>query len=793
MSINWTNFLSESNKIKLESGDLNSDSTYVGIDFGTSTTVVSIASIDKKGELKVDHIPLEQKLFNGRKVIDYRVNSCVAFFKGEKGKKDKVLIGKGAKEQERKLKRGVNYWKSFKMELGTDQGCAYPQSQLNGVNDVRVENPEDVTILFFRYLKHLIESFVKEKKLPSLLKYTVTIPASFEANQRFQLMKCFESANIGIENSCLIDEPNAAFLSYFFDGNKNKFHVPEEYWPKILVFDFGAGTCDISILEIGETYRGLNVKNVSVSQYTEIGGDNIDSTIASDYLLNQMLNQSGFQKQDFRAKEINDEILPQLIPFAEKLKIEFADRIERNPEIINLSDAEQKKQISHIDKTKKIRTRLGELHIEKPTINLSQFIEVSNRFCFDTDFSEIGVSNNPLFSALSKAKIGPEDIDYILFIGGSSKNIIVQNQIKKALKSATVLLPRDLQSHVSKGAAIHSLLKNEFDTQIIKPISNQRIFTLIRENDIEKELTIVKAGIEVPFMAKEIDQFRPQREGQQVIEIPLFLGDQGNELARIILNTDTREGFCLNDNIKLTFEIDVNKVLIMKASLNDIETQIDVENPFSAGSKTFKEKEIQKALKDFNIATRKHGGTPPMKSYKVMVEVYKKNKDYINAADLLEEGSEKHNEKEYNALNILYSEAGVQSKSEHYAELDALNSPNSATALFNLANKYRFKNPKNAIEYLRKTIKIEPRKPSALYLLGTLLKNEEGEGLIKKSFDIFSDRYSNNRMNSWDYSWFSSCAEHIGDYDLAREIRRSSLEQNNDKFYNDENLMSDKT
>jgi molecular chaperone DnaK (HSP70) len=366
--MNWTDFLSAQKKLDLNAGKLKADRTYIGIDFGTSTTVVSVAFIDESGELIVNHLPLKQKLFNGSTATDYRINSAVACYN------KKILVGKGAKELAPRLKRNENYWQSFKMELGTDKGVAYPNSEYKSI-----KNPQDVAVLFFRGLKNSIDSYIKDNNLPEEVRYTVTIPASFESNQRLDLIACLKKANISVEESGLIDEPNAAFLSYILDSekNRNKLHIPEEFNPVVLVFDFGAGTCDISILEIGESHNGLFTRNISISQYSEIGGDNIDRRIAERYLLPQFFAQSNIKRGDLRKKEIEHEILPHLLPFAEKLKIAASERIAVYPEITELPVNQLIEQNFSISKLKRFQTRIGELHIDTPSINLQQFIDVS--------------------------------------------------------------------------------------------------------------------------------------------------------------------------------------------------------------------------------------------------------------------------------------------------------------------------------------------------------------------------------------------------------------------------------
>lgn len=87
---------------------------------------------------------------------------------------------------------------------------------------------------------------------------------------------------IDVSKQALIDEPNAAFLSYILDSDTfgEAITIPNGINPKMLVFDFGAGTCDISILEIGVNRKGVYSKNLSISKF-----ENWEEMILIDILL----------------------------------------------------------------------------------------------------------------------------------------------------------------------------------------------------------------------------------------------------------------------------------------------------------------------------------------------------------------------------------------------------------------------------------------------------------------------------------------------------------------------------
>jgi molecular chaperone DnaK len=781
--INWTDFLSAEKRLILQQPKNVNEPTYVGIDFGTSTTVVSIAYLDDSNNLIVDRLDLKQKKVNGSSITDYRVNSAVAFIN------KKILIGAGAKEVRARLKRNITYWESFKMQLGNNVGATYPESEFE-----HFKNATDVTTFFFKALKSYIDSYVTEKGLNKNIKYAVTIPASFESHHRRDLVQCLNDANIKMDENALIDEPNAAFLSYtlFPNQKSNPLFISKDFNPNVLVFDFGAGTCDISIIEIGENTKGLYTKNISLSQFAEIGGDNFDKLIAEKILLPQLFSQSNIKKEDLRKKEIEFEILPHLKELGERLKIQVSEKISVYHEIIDLPENELINQKFHIATTKRIDSRKGELIIENPTINLKQFIELSESFQFSTDFKDLNLQVNPVFSAMEKAKLTKNDIDFVLFIGGSTKNFIIRNQVKSAFEKATPLEPNDPQSQVSMGAAIHCLLLNKFNTHVIRPITNQSIYTKISISNKEHTVTLVSAGEPVPFPTKEFSDFKPNRNGQKEIEIPFFTGSDEIELEKIVIKSPTNKGFDAKDKIQLTIDVNANKVLIIKATVNSIEAKLEIENPFISSGKTIISKATKQALIDFNIESSKNNGRPSFATYKKLVESYEKDGEYLAAAELLEEAVERYNRvDEYNQLNLLFRYAGNTNKSIGYAIKAVENNPEDSVVLFNLAAKLRYSDSVKALELMRKAIKISPESPTNNYLLGTLVKGKEQIELKRKAFNIWQAMLISDNMNSWDYSWFASCAADLGEHEMKKEIISKEQEFSNkeNRFYNPDNLM----
>lgn len=292
--------------------------TFVGIDFGTSTTVVSIASYDEKHDLiQTTSLRLKQMLPDGTLTSSEIIPSVIAWLGN-----NKVLIGEGANQLKYQLKRGKNIWYSFKMELGEDLGAKYYESELRNVEPFNIRNPKDAARVFFAYLKYLITGYCQEHGLSSDIAYAVSIPASFEANQRKDLLEALECNDMKVSQQALIDEPNAAFISYAVTRATEGYPmiVNPDYNSKVLVFDFGGGTCDISILEIGQNANGFFSKNIAISKFTQLGGDDIDRYITYHYLMPRFLEANGKTMTQFRTNE-KKLIASALYKVAERLKI----------------------------------------------------------------------------------------------------------------------------------------------------------------------------------------------------------------------------------------------------------------------------------------------------------------------------------------------------------------------------------------------------------------------------------------------------------------------------------------
>ena len=763
------------------------DTTYIGIDFGTSTTVVSLAYFDTSSStILAKSIELNQKLYDGTIYNSYKIPTMVAWYN------QKLLVGEGANLLKLKLKQGKNLWYSFKMELGEDVGYKYPQSELNNER-IKILNPKDVTRIFFKYLKVQIEKYTKEHNLPPNIEYAVSIPASFEANQRKDLIDSLHDNGMMKDKQALIDEPNAAFLSYVSDPQlKSEISILEDYPTNLLVFDFGAGICDISILEIGYNPKGFYSKNLSISRFEALGGNDIDKLIAKDILLPQFLKENKVEESFFKRKDIEQHILPKLEKSAELLKISTSKELALLLERRGLNQLLNKNSSISLHNTITIKSRKGSFTLSNPTLTYKEFFEINESFISEDNPKSKNIYS-PIRSALKKAHLEKHDIDYLLFIGGSAKNPLIQKSLKEYFDESEHLIPKDLQAHVSQGASIHSMIFNGFNKNIIEPITSEPIIIIIKNGNDETVQTVLKAGTIIPCESIIIDNLQVQKNNQKIIEIPICVGNKSRLLHNIKVESPDKKGFTLDMKIELKININSDKRMHVEATVNEKRVKVKPLNPFSNAEISFRDRKKFEAEKEFNKEVASNHGEASLNTLRKLKNEYEQLGLDLNVAEILEEMYDKFNNGSLNNIGVAYSNAGDKEKALAFY-MRAMEEEPSAVTAFNIALKYKYNNKEEYQSWLNKSLEINPTYNDSLYLYGVYLidnfEEKKGYELIERAFDSFKSEYENGYFSSNIY-WFISCAKYLKKYDYAIELEEKNFKKSSDDFNSSEDYNSD--
>ena len=326
-------------------------SKIIGIDLGTTYSAVAVL---EGGEAKI--IPNPE---------GNRTTPSVVAFKG-----DEIQVGEVAKRQ---AITNPNTVMSIKRHMGTDY-----KENVNG----RDYSPQEISAMILQNLKATAESYLGEK----VTKAVITVPAYFNDAQRQATKDAGKIAGLEVER--IINEPTAAALAYGLD----KTDVDQ----KVLVFDLGGGTFDVSILELGDGVFEV----LATSGDNLLGGDDFDQAII-DYLVDEFKKEQGIDlsKDKMAMQRLKDA--------AEKAKKDLSGVTSTQISLPFISAGAN-----------------GPVHLEN-TLTRAKFDELTRHLVEKTLV--------PTRQALKDAGLTPSDIDQVILVGGSTRIPAVQEAIKKEM------------------------------------------------------------------------------------------------------------------------------------------------------------------------------------------------------------------------------------------------------------------------------------------------------------------------------------------------------------------------
>lgn len=216
---------------KLDANGYIHKKTFVGIDFGTSTTVIGIATLDKD-RIVIKTIPIKQKDHLGYSSESPLVPSVISLVDGIR-----LLVGRHAAENKPFLEYGKNTWHSFKQNLDRLDDECYPNSALANNTKFKISNAKEGLTFFLKYIKDQIFEYLLSKNLSQDVEYSISVPAAFSSKEKQSLKLCLLESGIDCEDTPFMDEPNAALINYLFEENT---YIVNDVDEKILVLDLGA-------------------------------------------------------------------------------------------------------------------------------------------------------------------------------------------------------------------------------------------------------------------------------------------------------------------------------------------------------------------------------------------------------------------------------------------------------------------------------------------------------------------------------------------------------------------------
>jgi molecular chaperone DnaK (HSP70) len=771
-----------------------SQKTYLGIDFGTSTSVVSLILWNDPGSTISHTLAIEQPTEYGGTTGHHLVNTVLAWKNG------RLMFGRDAYRMRQDLFEGRNVFSSFKMKLGVDIGPTYPETALKKSQDnaITIEDANDAAREFFKCLISAVTEAIEAKRLPQSLCFAVSVPASFEANQRRDLLNNMKAAGLPVSGSCLIDEPNAAFLSFLHESSQDEGDnrlierlIKER--ANIMVYDFGAGTCDVSVLEVSFTDGRLSSSNKAISRFTALGGDDFDRAIARDVLLPQILAATpGF---DPELRDIEERLIPRLQPTAERLKIAAIKWLsDRKLSTLNQMREQQAEPFSDLP-VPKFKIREQEISLEKPQLSLTQLADILAPFVgeYNPDYSTAHVCA-PVDDALQKSGLKPNELNAVIFIGGSAANPVVRAAVMSFLpKTAQPIIPKDLRTHVSLGAALHSLSYHAFGFDLIHPITSEPIFVLTRNGGRE---IIVPASSKVPSPTTMQTQCRVAEQGQKVVELPICVSRRDKMLGILRIESSNPGGFNLDDEISIFSRITHEKLLEIEAKIGDERVTAALLNPLANRELSLAEQSLLEAKQRFNTALLKYGTRLPKNIVLEYAEAALEAEAFETAADMFV-AAERIDESENHAINICYAyqRAGKNERAHKWAKLAHKRNPSALTA-YNLSV---WEEGSNKELLLRQALSLDPGLPIALNVLGRILLDRgspEGRAMLNDCARRLKIKLDSNSIRPAEIRTLISAAEALDQKDLvnkAKDMLNKMLQKQHrgaSAIYKDDNLAA---
>ncbi|MXR33345.1 molecular chaperone DnaK [Mesomycoplasma hyopneumoniae] len=484
----------------------------LGIDLGTTNSVVAIIENQK---------PVVLENPNGKRTTP----SVVAF------KNNEEIVGDAAKRQ---LETNPEAIASIKRLMGTDKTVRANE---------RDYKPEEISAKILAYLKEYAEKKIGHK----VTKAVITVPAYFDNAQREATKNAGKIAGLQVER--IINEPTAAALAFGLDKTEKEM--------KVLVYDLGGGTFDVSVLELsGGTFEVL-----STSGDNHLGGDDWDNEIVN-WLVKKIKEVYDFDpKSDKMA-------LTRLKEEAEKTKI-------------NLSN----QSVSTVSLPFLGMGKNGPINVELE-LKRSEFEKMTAHL--------IDRTRKPIVDALKQAKIEASDLDEVLLVGGSTRMPAVQSMIEHTLnkKPNRSINPDEV---VAIGAAIQGgVLAGEISDVLLLDVTP---LTLGIETLGGIATPLIPRNTTIPVTKSQI--FSTAEDNQTEVTISVVQGERQLAADNKMLGRFNLSGIEAAPRglpqIEVSFSIDVNGITTVSAKDKKTgkEQTITIKN-----TSTLSEEEINKMIQE---------------------------------------------------------------------------------------------------------------------------------------------------------------------------------------------------
>ncbi|CCJ34128.1 Hsp70 family protein [Caloramator australicus] len=556
---------------------------YLAIDLGTTNTVVAVGGKNNSGEFKTEIITISQ--LNVMRMIEDKNYLPSVLFVDQDGSR---LVGQIAKDM--KLFQSGRTISNSKRFMGTSY-----KWEIDG----QIIRPKDVAYEILKLCRNAAQKYL----LRDVKEVVITVPASFNNDQIRDTIEAAVMAGFDRNKIEIIPEPTAALIDFINreSTKDNDFKVIDFSTNKrILVFDIGGGTCDISVVDVMQNGRNLKFKEIAVGRYEELGGIDFDLW-AADYLLMKFLKENDILPETLTEEEVRD-LTNKLVVFAEEAKerisSDVANKIMMGIEG-NFDNISYSKGIIEFYKNKSYEFKITKKEYDEATRSL--YYKSINKPRTNKEERQFKNIEDPIIETLREYNIPINSIDYVYMTGGMSRYIEVQNRVKEILGKPIVISPYPMES-VARGAAVYhyynvestklNSLPNSYisDVKMVETHTSYDIINVLAEAvmiDVSNGLPEVIIPAEHPVPFEGALRGKLKTTSPSGIKINIYGGKSPyDSRMRIQKSYKTKFRYPVQTGtpIDIEYKIDKNKILslsiIIRDSLNqriDLSIESDIE------------------------------------------------------------------------------------------------------------------------------------------------------------------------------------------------------------------------